>query len=350
MYHYRSLINNISVSKDLPLYKLPLILYKCRPLMPANPLKRLKVIASYLLTYSQSQFVEFTLPISGEIVLRIRESNYKVINLKDNIIHTVFSNESEKEIVENVSYSKSSRMYEEIIEVDLKKKVIRAAFYNGHHPNLTKASSKTKKDLKQMFSKLIMNSNTRTVNAQWYANSLMTEILDILKRNSSLISSKECAIVKEFIEDMYINFSKILTEEDIILTLSHGDIKQDNLIQTKKGIILIDWEFCGFRAPTYEYFKFKSRFPHLGNGYFESILNKVINELNKDYSQSDLSKYFRCFYPKYLYLNLIEDIELRLKQFETRDFAKDFNKILKFIEKSQYELLQVRKFSEVKYS
>ncbi len=191
-----------------------------------------------------------------------------------------------------------------------------------------------------MFSKLIMNSNTRRVNAQWYVTSLMTGILDILERNSSLISSKDCSIVKKFVEDMYLNFSKMLTEEDIILTLSHGDIKQDNLIQTKKGIILTDWEFCGFRAPTYEYFKFKSRFPHLGNDYFENLLNKVINELNKNRSQSDLSKYFRCYFPKYLYLNLIEDIELRLKQFETRDFAKDFNKILKFIEKSQYELLQ----------
>ncbi len=77
MYHYRSLINNISVSKDLPLYKLPLILYKCRPLMPATPLIRVKVIASYLLTYIQSQFAEFTLPISGEIVLRLGKTIIK---------------------------------------------------------------------------------------------------------------------------------------------------------------------------------------------------------------------------------------------------------------------------------
>ncbi|MGG4167732.1 hypothetical protein ABEW00_09665 [Rossellomorea vietnamensis] len=349
MYHYSALINNISVSKELPLYKLPIILYKCLPLMPVNPLKRMKVIASYLLAHSKNKSIEVTLPISGEIVLRIRENNYKVINLKNNNIYTVFDHESEKEIVKNVSYSKTSKMYEEIFEVDLKQKVIRAAFYNGHHPNLTKASYKTRKDLEQMFSNLVISSKTNTVNAQWYGDNLVKTILATLKRNGTFISNKDSAIVKGFVEDMNMNFSKRSSKENIILTLSHGDIKQDNIIQTRKGIILIDWEFGGFRTPTYDYFKFKSRFPHLGDEYFESVLNFVSNELNEEHPQSELNKYFRCFYQKYFYLNLMEDIELRLKQFETRDFAKDFNKILKFIEKSQNELLHVRKLSEVKF-
>ncbi|MGG3912314.1 phosphotransferase family protein [Rossellomorea vietnamensis] len=338
------------MNKELPLYKLPIILYKCLPLMPVNPIKRIKVIASYLLAQSKNKHIEFSLPISGEIVLRIRENNYKVINLKNNNIYTVFNNECEEEIVKNVSYSKNSRMYEEIFEVDLKQKVIRAAFYNGHHPNLTKASYKTRKDLEKMFSNLIMSSKTKTVNAQRYADNLVKSILTTIKNNSSIISNRDCAIVKEFVEEMHLNFLKKSSKESIILTLSHGDIKQDNIIQTREGIILIDWEFGGFRTPTYDYFKFRSRFPHFGKEYFECILELVANELNEKHPQSELSKYFRCFYPKYYYLNLIEDIELRLKQFETRDFAKDINKIIKFIEESQNELLYLRKLSEVKSS
>jgi hypothetical protein len=186
--------------------------------------------------------------------------------------------------------------------------------------------------LKELFINLIIKSDVKKVNANNYASSLITNSFKILERNSNTITEQQYQQVKEFILLCYKNFCDKSPKEDIHLTLSHGDIKQENIIQKKNKLLLIDWEFCNYRLPNYDILKSMLRFSCLDEIFYKSLVKRIISSSNIK-GRSELQIYFHEYKDIYLYLFYLEDINLRLFQFENRGFARDFSKINKHIEK-----------------
>jgi hypothetical protein len=220
-------------------------------------------------------------------------------------------------------------MYEEILDFDKKNKVIKGVFYNGHHPNIINKYMKLNREFCQLFFDLITKSVLKEVNAKDYAKSLYLDNLEILERNSSLILEEHLIYVKKFILNRYEKVSNKFMEESIHLTLSHGDIKEENLIEEGNKLILIDWEFCDFRLPAHDLIQFMKRYPNLDQSFYRKLFEKIFDNLNtKEWSHKGLSKYFQPLNEIYLDIFYLEDIKIRLTQYENRNYAKDFSKYI----------------------
>lgn len=325
MDEYIFLTDLIYINKSFSLIAIIFVLYKCKPLMPKNPLKRIKAI-KYILTSKQEEKNVISLPITGEIALKVSDYNFKIINLKEKAIYTVFNESNEKTIYEKLHYSYSSKMFEEIINVDKKNKIIKGVFYNGHHPNVIGEYLKLNRKFSDLFLELITKSEVKEVNVKNYAKTLYLDNLAVLERNSSIITEDHFNFVKNFILKKYEKIANEFLEDVIHLTLSHGDIKEDNLIVENNRFLLVDWEFCDFRIPSYDILQFMYRFPYFDPKFYQDLFGDVQKDLrSKDLSYKGLQKYFQNLGVNYLDLFYLEEIKLRLFQFERRSFAKDFS-------------------------
>ncbi|MFD1040616.1 phosphotransferase [Virgibacillus byunsanensis] len=331
-----SLGDLISVNKKLSFLSMALKLFSCKPLMPKNPIKRIEIVYKYLILFRLNiSSNEHLLRSDGDVALRVADSNYKVINIKDRVIHTIFEEENEDKIYSSLKHKDSSSVYEKICNIDKENRIITGVFYNGHHPNLNKTKSKIlKKRLRDMFINLLVKSDIKYVNADLYSKSLVANILTTLERNSKNIMEEESDLVRNFAIETHQRFIKNFHDEFLLLTLSHGDIKQDNLLVENNKIILIDWEFCEFRSPTYDIMKFKSRFPEFEDKFYLHV-NKCLSEnLSSKTKTKKHSKLTHRDMDSQLDIYYLEDISLRLLQFENREFAKDFSKIVKFVSRT----------------
>jgi thiamine kinase-like enzyme len=325
MNQYVFLTNYLSVNKKFPKIAVPFLLFKSKPFMPKNPFKRIKTIY-YILLSSKRIHNEISLPVKGEIALTVGDSNYKIINIKDNTISTVFNQNNEKMIYKCLHYSNSSRVYEEIINVDQKNRIIKGVFYNGHHPNLIETNLKLNGMVCDLLFDLLTKSDIKKVREKDYGKTLYVESLDILKRNSFRITEEQFNYVKEFVLNKYAEITKKDLNGIIHLTLSHGDIKEDNLIEINHKLFLIDWEFCDFRLPGFDILHFMSRYPNFDATIYEKLVGKLKNHLKSVESfGNDVEKYFHQSSENFLDIFFLEAIKLRLTKFETRKFAEDFS-------------------------
>ncbi|WP_079505327.1 hypothetical protein [Mesobacillus jeotgali] len=342
MTKFLSLTKSISVRKDTNFFKIPILLYTCKPLMPKNPLKRIKVVGKYIFNCVKSHRYEKELPVNGDIAISIGEKNFKVIRLKEKVIYTIYSNTKadHKKMLQILKSKNSSKLYEGILNVDRKKGIIKGVYYNGHHPNLLKRNTLTDEMINELFISLIISSSIKEVNLKEYVNFLVTNCRRILRRDAHKIEEQESKFVIGVIEELSQKIINALPLDKIKLTLSHGDLKQDNLIEVKNKLIPIDWEFCDFRSPSFDIYKFQSRFPKYGKEFYEKVflnlgkVRKVSNSEHKDYFQQTVKVYLDLF--------LLEDVYLRLKQYESRSFAANFSThLIKAIIRNQNELKRV---------
>ncbi|EKN69396.1 hypothetical protein BABA_10061 [Neobacillus bataviensis LMG 21833] len=326
MDEYIFLTEFISINKNIPLFTLAYVLFKCRPLMPRNPLLRINTI-KYILKQKERNVVP--LPVHGEIAIKVGDFNYKIISLREKAIYTVCNEGSETEIYEKLGYSHSNKMYEEIISVDTENKVIKGVFYNGYHPNIAKKHMKLNKKFCHLFYDLITNSDLKEVSAKKYAKSLYLDCLKILDRNSSEITVEQFNYVKKFILSRYKKIANEFLEDVLHLTLNHGDIKKENLIEDGKRLILIDWEFCDFRIPSHDLLQFMKRYPNLELSFYRTLFETLNNNLKlNELLYKELSRYFQLLGKSYLDIFYLEDIKIRLTQFENRNYAKDFSRYI----------------------
>ncbi len=317
----------------MSLFKLSKLLFNCKPLMPKNPFKRLVVLLNYIRNASKESQLTFSLP--GDIILKVNDVNYKIINYNNDVIYTVVSEKNE-EVIDNIlKFNNDSQMYEKIIDVDKERRIITGKFYNGHHPDLTKYNRKLTRKMNQLFLNLISESELKVVDIKSYSASLLNDIELILDKNSTIIDEWHINYIKEFATKTYSAVIKSGSEKTIPLTLSHGDIKRDNIISYKSKLVLIDWEFCAYRSPTFDILKFISRFSPDNKISYCVLLSKIkiLNQTPRKKLESEIEIYLDQNTFTHLNLYYLEDILLRLRQFEKRDFAADATKIIKSIER-----------------
>jgi hypothetical protein len=178
----------------------------------------------------------------------------------------------------------------------------------------------------ELFLDLITKSHVKELNVKDHAKTLYLDIIAILDRNFSNITEDQFHYVKSFIFKKY---SKVVNEfrDDVLhLTLSHGDIKEDNLtVEKDNKFLAIDWEFCDFRLPSYDILQFTYRFPKFESRFYKEFFREIQWNLKlKGITYREISKYFRNLGSDYLDVFYLEKIKLRLFQFERRNFAKDF--------------------------
>ena len=319
----------LSVSDKIKLYKLPIILFTCKPLMPKNSLIRMRVVFQYLLMFLKRKSHSPTLPIEGDIVIETNQK-YKIICMREKVIYT-FSDNLNEELCTALTFNSTSLMYEKILGIDNTKNTIKGFFYNGYHPSLLKKNKKLNYKIESLFIDLIKQSTYRYKKAEDYADELKSTILLDLERNSNLITTQQLDITKRFILNSYESFINSYPKEYIMLIISHGDIKQDNIIEYKNNLTLIDWEFCNYRSLLFDLYKFRSRFENFDSKFYENLIKRLMNEKSRG---NNLSDYFNNYLNSSEDLFYLEDIKLRLFQFENRNFSNDFNKIIKFIGKT----------------
>lgn len=325
MTKFLSLTNSICVRKDLNFFKIPILLYTCKPLMPKNPIKRIKVVGKYIFTCLTSHRYEEELPVTGDIAINLGEKNFKVIRLKEKVIYTIYSNTkaNHQKALQILKLKNSSELYEGILNIDRKQGIIKGVYYNGHHPNMLIQNEATDEMINELFISLIIGSTIKELDFKEYVRSLVVNCKKIIHRNAHKIEEQENKFVNSVIEELSQKVINTLPLNKIKLTLSHGDLKQDNLIEVKNKLIPIDWEFCDFRSPTYDIYKFKSRFSNYDHRFYQKLLQDLA-KVSKA-SGYGLENYFQQTEKGYLYLFFLEDIYLRLKQYESRSFAKNFS-------------------------
>ncbi|WP_349410686.1 hypothetical protein [Pseudalkalibacillus sp. SCS-8] len=320
MYKYIPVTETVRINKEIPVMKLPFILYRCKPLMPQKIVKQMKVVLTYLALYMKKDYGEQHLPIKGDVALKVGDGHHKVIDLSSNRIYTLFRERDKKLVLDQLGFENHSGMYEEIISINCSAHIIEAIFYNGHHPDLCDHSLKYLKKLNKMFLNLLLESELTSIDEITYVRKLRKQCLELLMRNQNKMTSHQFRMIKEFVDDTYAQFMECAYDATIDLTLSHGDVKQENIIEMKGEYKLIDWEFCKYRNPYFDLLKFITRYP-----MFSPLMTQIHHEEahNLNNTLTNRSRYCLLFY--------LEDIELRLTQSEHRAFAKDISKIIRFI-------------------
>ncbi|TMW70543.1 hypothetical protein [Alteribacter natronophilus] len=326
MNKYRALTQNVMINREIPKYKVPFVIFNCKPLVPKNYMKRIKATFIYLIKYWIG--VTESIPYKSDIVFKTGNNNYKLIDLNNSSILTVVQSETRQQ--ENaLRYRHRYKEFEEIVGVDPKGKWVKGIYYNGHHPILNPHNIRQLKKIKQTFNRLQVQSRIKVVENDKYVDSIVFKSLEIMTKNQHLLKKPDVNYVSDF---LYKTKDSILAGSNdfkIYLSLSHGDIKPDNMIEDKKFFRLIDWEFTEYRSTRFDLIKFLTRFPRFGQylkiGDVENPNVKAL-EFNKD----EPKRYMKLFF--------LEDVLLRLQQFDERDFASDFTShIVHSIEK--YEQL-----------
>ncbi|WP_431800764.1 hypothetical protein [Halobacillus andaensis] len=203
MSEYIYLNDRLSVNKDRGFLSLPFILYNCKPLMPKNRLKRLKVIGKYLIHYRKfKKSSSYSLPIEGDFLLETYQRT-KVICQKENIIYTICRDNVDNDLFNTLEVNSTNKMYENILEIDKEKRIILGEFYNGHHPMILYDNKKFIKQLNELFLNLIRSSSSQPVNTIDYVETIKSNIYKILERNSLGISEQDGKLVRELTINLY---------------------------------------------------------------------------------------------------------------------------------------------------
>jgi hypothetical protein len=119
---------------------------------------------------------------------------------------------------------------------------------------------------------MILLQETKKIALHDYVENINKNITEQIRSISSIQKAKRNSI-NRFLENI---FRALLVKNDfkIPLVFSHGDFSLINILNSKTGIKVIDWEGANFRNPLYDLFNYF--FTEL---YYKRIPNKILPEI-----------------------------------------------------------------------
>lgn len=159
------------------------------------------------------------------------------------------------------------------------------------------------------------------------------ELKDRLRRYEKLLSNKVCLKYYELklmwlklYDENYINSKKVFC---------HGDAQRSNIIRTKDGIKLLDFEFSGMNDPFYDIASF-------GNISFDDSLKLLDYYLDFKTTKEDINKlrFYRMYQVLQWHIVASYKDEVGLSELLNLDFNLIAEKYLKFAEELYLKIME----------
>ncbi|WP_171051759.1 phosphotransferase [Alteribacter natronophilus] len=337
MHKYVKVNSNLYINSNISMIKvLILLLFQSKPFMGRSVLqksKRLIKVFSFLIFNKIKNINNIKLPINGHIAMVVSGENYKIFNLKENHVYTLYAGDFIFFLNRQLEISNANEMCPKVIEWDEERKITKEKLYNGYHPLINK-NDKIENEFEDLLLNLVLKSNIQKAFAPNYYNRRYHAILELVNENADyIITDLQKNKIKTFVSKIYntLDLNRELNNISIPLTLTHGDLKSNNLIEHEGNLILIDWEYSEYRTPSFDTLYF------LYNSKDEIIINQRNTMLKEIFLRGqindELLSYFNLDDQTIIYIFCLEYIHLRLLQSRQRTFAKDIDLyVMKFID------------------
>ena len=253
-------------------------------LIRVNPFSDIRRLIQFQLHISGHRNI-IRLPFYGSLCLRVHHG-YKIFDFKKKTVIKIISPEvnpvlvtNELEAVKNASLldfapklrdcNANDRWYEEDF-------INGCPFYANPKSKTTIALKIFHREILPCLKQMILLQQAQTVMLHAYVEKILQSTNRRLE-SISLIKDKESEwnSIKQFLE---INSEALLLKTDtkIPLVFSHGDLSLVNMLNTKKGIKVIDWEGAKPRNPLYDLFNYF--FTEL---YYKRISKELMPEIKQ---------------------------------------------------------------------
>ncbi len=220
------------------------------------------------------------LPLYGNVCLPVQRG-YKVFNFYRGTVIKIFAQEVEDTIVVNeiervktgaqLNFAPSLRLWN-INEKWYEEEYIRGAleYYVGpsNPEDILKRFNHT---IAPCVEEIILLKSLVTINSIEY----ISKIIDIIKKGDlQKLDEEKAHVIMRFVSTMFERL-KMEGNCDISLAFTHGDIGTRNMVNTKNGLKLLDWEAAIYRSILHDCFNY---FFHILRNKKNMDLFAVIND------------------------------------------------------------------------
>jgi len=204
-----------------------------------------------------------TLPFYGQLSAPIHKG-HKIFNLHRGVVIKLFNSDVHSSIIlreierlqktSQISFAPSIRRWN-IAERWYEEEYI-CGFTDDTKtpPDSRVLLKKFSHELVQLMQCLILFQEPKIRNAVEYVHEVM-KILDVTRLSRQETTEKEFTKIKKFLEAMV---ARLCDEEDIsiFLVFAHGDFCPANLVNTKNGIKMVDWEGASYRSALFDFYSY----------------------------------------------------------------------------------------------
>lgn len=227
------------------------------------------------------------LPIFGNIGLKVHRG-YKLFDFKKKIVTKLFYNETpESERAKEIQAVKMGGRLDfapRFESVNHQHGYYQESFIKGQ-PCMGRYAEQSKYSTHQIFNgalecikKMVVLLPFKKINLASYVKEILSET-----QWASLSDSHDAKAKLDRIEHFMTSFADRILNEDIRnveLMFTHGDFSLVNILNTKNGIRVIDWEGADFRSPYYDLYNYFLTEIYYGRSNYK-ITNRIAGATEK---------------------------------------------------------------------
>lgn len=128
-------------------------------------------------------------------------------------------------------------------------------------------------DIASCIERMILLHTPLNVNVGQYVNNIM-DALEDGRLSSQGLDVRKASTVRDFVRSIA---ERLYPEsnEQVDLVFSHGDLSLRNILRTKDGITVIDWESAGRRSALFDLYNY-----FFAEAYYKRITTNLVSEIN----------------------------------------------------------------------
>lgn len=324
--NYVKINDKLLVNKKISAFTLPILLsMKFKPFFSGSKIHNIKKLVLVLLKFMNKTSDTICIPLKGHFALKVSDENLKVFDVSKNTVTTLYTKRYASFLEQNIKLRKHNDFQPEILKWDKEEKTLSEKYYNGHHPCQKDKGSLVPDEVISLLGNLLNYSDISIRDFNEYIETIYNNNIALLENVKNNLEDGQFGLIDTYIKENYSCLKSTAGIDNIPLVLSHGDIKNNNLIKVNSDLIPIDWEYCDFRSSifdTFFYILFQKESSFLSGKQLELDIDRLKAHVNNEnlllYKSNDISLMMRIF--------SLEYFNLRLSQYHSREFVKDVDK------------------------
>ncbi|WP_270180187.1 RIO1 family regulatory kinase/ATPase domain-containing protein [Alkalihalobacillus sp. CinArs1] len=197
--------------------------------------------------------------IDGHCLIVLRQGEYKVINFKDKKVITMFPDKLEVADVEkrvnNLIQAQACELAPKILSWDLDQRYVIEYYINYRVPSYQKIRQKEFcSEVYPVLFKIVSSKTPKTIPLNEYFYHLIDDVHELSKAFSSC-NEKQAERIVSFVTRLVAQAER-LSNKEISLVYSHGDLSDFNILRNKNKTKIIDWSTFGRRSCYFDLYFF----------------------------------------------------------------------------------------------
>ena len=241
-----------------------------------------KTLVQYQLHWQSSDSV-LELPVYGNLCLPVHRG-YRVFDFRRKAVIRTFAPEVAPAIVareiEGVRSANSLDFAPTVRRWSVEERWYEEDFVIGYRASLIPKSESGavlriyRQDAAPCIERMVLLQSPLGANVGEYVNKIMANLEDGRLSRQGLDLSKTSAI-RDFAESVAERLC-LEGDEQADLVFSHGDFSLRNILRTKDGIMVIDWESAGRRSALFDLYNY-----FFTESYYKRITTDLVSEINE---------------------------------------------------------------------